>query len=342
MISVYRYCPETKAARWINAESISNNIQELRSTADNVWIDVCDASPSEDRLIFDQLLCVHSLTHEDMTRENRDPKQQPHLPKVEEFSDYLFVIVNPLHPDLKKQFEHKGLGFRERMATQLSAVLTPTRLCTYHLKPLAAIDNLRTYLERHTDQGQRGPDFLFHLILDAMVDEYAPVLDRITDSLDSLESQVLRRPSKTMVQRLLHMKHDIIVLRKTLVHEREVLARLSRGEFAMIDERETAYYRNVYDHVVRFSELIENAREMTSDLMECHLSATSNRLNEIMKVLTMISTIVLPMTLVAGIYGMNFEHFPEIHWPYGYAWALGLMALSGLVPLAIFKWRKWF
>jgi magnesium transporter len=120
-----------------------------------------------------------------------------------------------------------------------------------------------------------------------------------------------------------------------------VLARLSRGEFALIDERETVYYRNVYDHLVRFAELIESSREMVSDLMQTHLSAISNRLNEIMKVLTMISTVVLPMTLVAGVYGMNFKHMPEIESPYGYPAALGLMAMMGLGSFAFFRWKKW-
>ena len=102
-----------------------------------------------------------------------------------------------------------------------------------------------------------------------------------------------------------------------------MLARLIRGEFELVDEREIAYYRNVYDHLVRYTELIEAAREMVSDLMQTHLAAVSNRLNEIMKVLTMISTVILPMTLIAGIYGMNFKNMPELDWEYGYSMAAG-------------------
>ena len=131
-------------------------------------------------------------------------------------------------------------------------------------------------------------------------------------------------------------------MRKTLVYEREVLARLCRGEFDLIEAREMVYYRNVYDHLVRFTELIESSREMVSDLMQTHLAAASNKLNEIMKVLTMISTVVLPMTLIAGIYGMNFKKwFPELDWDYGYPFALGLMALTGIASFVFFRWKKW-
>src|SRR5205823_10346612 len=138
------------------------------------------------------------------------------------------------------------------------------------------------------------------------------------------------------------LKRNIILLRKTMIYEREVLARLSRGEFALIEERERVYYRNVYDHLIRFTELIEASREMVMDLMQTHLAAASNKLNEIMKVLTMISTTILPMTLIAGIYGMNFkELFPDTDTPGGFWIALGLMALSGLGSYLFFKWKRW-
>jgi magnesium transporter len=341
MLSIYRFSGSDHKGFWLPGEDIRNQAQDLRSTKDMLWIDLNEPTTAEEELVFGPIIDVHTLTRDDVTRERRDLQHRPHLPKVEEFPDYLFVVVNPLHPKLRERTAKQNSDRKLHGTTQLSAVLTETKLVTHHIEVLSSVETLRAYLDRHGTQCERGPDFLFHLILDAMVDEYAPSLDRLTDSLDGLESQILRRATPGLIPRLLHLKRDIISIRKTLVYEREVLARLSRGEFAMIDERETVYYRNVYDHLVRFTELIESAREMTSDLMESHLSATSNRLNEIMKVLTMISTIVLPMTLVAGIYGMNFEIMPEIKWKYGYVWALGLMAIAGLVPVAFFKWKRW-
>jgi magnesium transporter len=203
------------------------------------------------------------------------------------------------------------------------------------------VGELRSFLGRHESHADRGPDYLFHLILDAMVDEYAPVLDNLEDILETLEVQIFNQPTQELLARLLQLKRAITVVRKTLVYEREILARLARGEFSLISAEETVYYRNVYDHVVRFTELIESSREMTSDLMQTHLSATSNRLNWIMKAFATISTLILPMSLVAGIYGMNFPNMPEIGWTLGYPFALGLMVLVGLTSYLVFRWKRW-
>ena len=224
---------------------------------------------------------------------------------------------------------------------QLSAILTHTVLITHHTAPLQVVAEQRASLERHPDHLGRGPDYLFHRILDEMVDEYAPLLDTLVETLDRAEARIFRKPTRHVLGRLLRLKRTVIQLRKTLVLEREVLARLARGDFALIDEREQAYYRNVYDHLVRYTELAEGTREMLSDLMQSHLAAASNRLNEIMKVLTMISTIGLVCTLITGIYGMNFEKMPGLKWEHGFWLAIGLMGSIALVTTLFFKWRRW-
>ncbi|MFO0810994.1 MAG: magnesium/cobalt transporter CorA [Gemmataceae bacterium] len=343
MLRIFRRNHVARSCGWLEPAEILGKIDELRDTADLLWIDLDQPTEDEEKLVFDGLVHIHTLSREDVTRERRDPEHHPHLPKVEQFPDYLLAIVNPLHPELLERMRRPkpGACTRGPVVTQLSGVLTRSRLVTYHVEPLASVSKLRSYLARHEEHADRGPDYLFHLILDEMVDEYVPILDHFTDSLDAMEEQIFRRPGKASLPRLLHMKRDIIALRKTLVHERELLARLSRGEFDLIDDRETVYYRNVYDHVVRFAELVESSREMVSDLMESHLSATSNHLNEIMKVLTMISTVILPMTLVAGIYGMNFDRLPGKDWFIGFEISLVLMLLSGVLPFAFFRWRRW-
>ena len=333
-------------------------IDRLPATSSSVspddvwWIDLVNPSPEEEEAIFGTFFPVHALTREDIARARVDPDHGSHLPKVEEFPNYLFVIVNPLppgvgaamrsvpvDPHVEEPMEARSLGRRHR--PQLSTVLNHRVLVTHHYQPLECITTARTFAGRHSDAVRRGPDFLFHHVLDAMVDEYAPVVERVAERLDGLETHLFKDPTPKLLGRLLRIKRIVTGLRKTLILEREVLARLIRGEFELVDQREVVYYRNVYDHLVRYTELIESAREMVSDLMETHLSAVSNRLNQVMKVLTMISTIVLPMTLVAGIYGMNFDHMPELKWRFGYPFALAIMGLLGVGSLIFFRWKKW-
>jgi magnesium transporter len=344
MISAHFWNSETRSGRSYDADGLRARLPELKDSQELCWIDLADPTEEEERLIFEEFFPVHSLTLDDITRQHRFPGSQPHLPKAEEFPDYLFVVVNPLAKkflDSLRQFEESPDSANPSPTTQLSAVLTERLLITHHYEPVACVEECRSFLGRHQKQAERGPDFLFHLILDSTVDGYAIALDHFQEALDDAESQVFGRPGPQLLVSLLQLKREIIVLRKTLVYEREVLARLSRGEFALIEDREMVYYRNVYDHLVRFTELIESSREMVSDLMQTHLAAVSNKLNEIMKVLTMISTVVLPMTLIAGIYGMNFEHQPEFKWLWGYPWALGLMILTALASFIFFRWRRW-
>jgi magnesium transporter len=341
MIQVYTWNAATNHCQHGGKELLPSR----EALPDVVWIDLENPTAEEEKLVFEGCFPVHPLSLEDMTKPRREPEQPPHFPKVEEFHDYLFVIVNPIHP----QAAARVFGNRDNpdfaphnLCRQLSAILTDRMLITHHYDSLTSIADLHSHLKKHEVQLGRGPDYLFHIILDVMVDHYAPLLDGVDDSLDALEAEVFTNPSSKLLARLLTLKRGIIGLRKTMIYEREVLARLSRGEFALIDVREMAYYRNVYDHLIRFTELVEASREMVMDLMQTLLASQANKLNEVMKVLTMISTTILPMTLIVGVYGMNFKKwFPELEWEYGYLWALGLMAAAGATAFGFFRWKKW-
>jgi magnesium transporter len=366
MIHIVRWDATSHTATPVRAEDLPPLHADI---GDGVyWIDLDDPTPEEEERVLKQFHPVHPLTLEDMTKPRRTPDEGAHLPKAEEFPDYLFVIVNPLPSEVCRVNVPlapggEGLGVRgnppsvpltpnpsppgargtrsRRHRPQLSAVITHNVLITHHYAPMGCISDGQRYLTRHADGLGRGPDYVFHLILDGIVDEYAPVVERIADRLDKLEGKMFTRPSADLLARLLRVKRQVSYLRKTLLLEREVLARLTRGEFRLVDAREIVYYRNVYDHLVRYTELIESAREMVSDLMQSHLAATSNKLNEVMKALTMISTIGLVCGLIAGIYGMNFENLPEKSWEYGYPFALGLMAVAAVAAFLLFKWKKW-
>jgi magnesium transporter len=312
------------------------------------WLDLSDPTPEEEEAVFDRFFPVHSLTREDIARPRMSADKGTHLPKVEEFPDYLFVVANPLPPGLAEALVANAARdpappaprSRTTRRPQLSAVLNHQVLVTHHYEPLACVTSAMAYLDRHTQTVARGPDFIFHHVLDAMVDEYSPVVERIAARLDALETKIFRDPSPRLLARLLRLKRIVTGMRKTLILEREVLSRLVRGEFLLVDEREVVYYRNVYDHLVRYTELIESAREMVSDLMETHLSAVSARLNNVMKVLTLISTIGMVCAVIAGIYGMNFEHMPELKWEYGYPLALGMMATASTAVVLVARWKK--
>jgi magnesium transporter len=353
MITVHRWDHVSKACAHIPADQLPATAADV-GAEDVLWIDLDNPTPEEEEAVFGRFLKVHTLTLEDVTKPRREPDRDGHFPKAEEFPDYLLVIVNPLPPGLAevaaksppgapaKEAVNSATKLIRHQRPQLSAVLTRQVLVTHHYEPLSCVDTVQQYVDRHGESARRGPDYLFHLVLDAMVDEYAPVVDRIAARLDTLENHVFRKASDKILQPMLRLKRLVVWLRKTLILEREVLARLVRGEFELVEQREIAYYRNVYDHLVRYTELIEGAREMVSDLMQSHLAAVSTRLNRIMKVLTMISTVILPMSLIAGIYGMNFRKgMPELDWEYGYPFALGLMALVGVVAFVLFRWKRW-
>jgi magnesium transporter len=320
-------------------------------TGDTVcWIDLSEPTPEEEARVFEKLLPIHPLSLEDVTRMRREPASGAHFPKVEEFPDYLFVIVNPLPPGLGAIAAGRldapkcsaGKLFR-RNRPQLSAVVTAHLLITHSYAKLDCAEATHQYLARHGSSAGRGPDYIFHILLDAMVDEYAPVVEWVAGQLDRLETRVFTYPTRQLIARILKLKRVVTAMRKTLIIEREVLARLIRGEFELVDEREIAYYRNVYDHLVRYTELIEAAREMVSDLGETHLAAVSNRLNEVMKALATISVIGVVCSVIAGTYGMNFEEnvWPNFKSSWGFPFAITLMLSASALAFAFFKWRKW-
>jgi magnesium transporter len=340
MIRIYRWDPAARVGDCPAVDQLPPAADAVTGYA-VVWVDLEDPSPEEEARVVRQFLAVHPLTLEDITRPRRLPDQGAHLPKAEEFPGYLFVVVNPLPAEVCSGRACLNTRPKKWPRPQLSAILTHNVLITHHYTPLPCVEAVRTRLERRTETTGRGPDFLFHLILDEMVDEYAPVVDQMAERLDRLETRMFRRPSPRVLSALLSLKRQVVFLRKTLTLEREVLARLTRGEFALVSADERAYYRNVYDHLVRYTELVEGAREMVSDLMQTHLSAASNRLNEVMKVLTMISTIGLVCSIIAGVYGMNFDWMPFLKTDHGFWVAMGLMAVAAVGSFVFFRWRKW-
>ena len=302
------------------------------------WIDACDPTTEEEELILGRLVPVHPLTREDA--EGPCHHRGPLLPKVEGFPDYLFVLTDPLPGPVADTPPGKAPPTRAPR-DHLAAVLTAKALVTLRSSELDCVNRAWDRAAKRADPARRGPDSLLHAVLDAMVDDYAPILEALAERLDTLEAKLFRRPTSRVLTQLLAMRREVALMRKTLDSELAVVTRLSRNEFDLIDARESTYYRDVSDHLTRYAALAEQSQDTISDLMHLHLAANSNRLNEVMKVLTMTSTVVLPMTLVAGIYGMNFNQLPGQHDPFGFWEAVGAMALLGVAAIGYFAWRGW-
>jgi magnesium transporter len=316
--------------------SIKELAQVLPQQAGMIWIDLENPTDAEEETLMVSLLDLHPLAIEDC---QTGKEEQGHLPKVEDFGEYLFVIFNPIEVEGAAE-----LGVRQSLeirTTQLSAFLSKRFLLTHHFKPLRSITYATQMLSKNSQILGRGPDFLFHLIIDDIVDSYTPILDALDAAIDRMEDEVFKRPSQRTMVKILSLKKDVMTVRRIATYQKEMLNRLSRGEFSLITTDEMIYYRNVYDHPVRMSDLADSYRDMVAGLLDAYLSVTSNNLNQVMKVLTIISTIFLPLSFITGFFGMNFTHLPGADWEYGVLAASFFMLAVGVGMLWIFKRKRW-
>jgi magnesium transporter len=298
----------------------------LKDTSAVIWVDMEAPTEADERVLLD-VFKFHPLTVEDC-RENR------HYPKVEEFEGYLYFIVHGVTADISP----------ERFNTiELDGFLGRNYVITYHHEMFRSINNVKQLLRTTPVACQRGTAFLLHQILDQVVDYYSPVLDDFDDRIDKLEDDIftLKRPNNMILSEIMDLKRSVLRLRRISVKQMDILQRMSRGEFALITEEMRPFYRDVYDHLVRVVDLAENYRDLISGSLEAYLSVVSNRLNEIMKVLTIFSAIMLPLTFIAGVYGMNFDNMPELHSRYGYYGVWIIMVAVAVAMLLFFKRRGW-
>ena len=290
------------------------------------WVDMEGPSEADDRVLLD-VFHFHPLTVEDC-RANR------HHPKVEEFPDYLYFIVHAVRTD----------GSSDRFNTvELDGFLGRNYVVTYHHETFASIDKVKQSIRSSPVICQRGATFLLHSVIDSIVDDYLPVMDDFDERINDLEDNIfsLHRPNDQILEEILGLKRSVLRLRRISSKQLEVLYRMSHGQFQLISGPVLPFFRDIYDHIVRVTDLAESYRDLISGSLEAYLSVVSNRLNEIMKVLTIFSAIMLPLTFIAGVYGMNFENMPELHSRYGYyaVWIIMIVVAVGM--LGLFWKRGW-
>jgi magnesium transporter len=274
-----------------------------------LWFDI-DTPAQEDLEFLERHLKIHHLTLEDVVKQNQRPK-------IESFEDYVYLVIHPL---IRK--DHLEIE-----PAEVDLLLGKNWLVMVHYGPVPGLIESSGANERLEDALTRGADFLLYKIVDMIVDSYFPLMDQIEEEIDFLEDVLVQQASIEDMNRLLKLKRSLVRIRHAVTPQREVFNQLTRRDFHFIRPECTLYFRDVYDHLIRITEELDSLRDILSGALEVHLSAISNQLNVTMKRLTAWGTIFVVMTAIAGVYGMNFEHMPELHWRYGYLFAIALMAV---------------
>jgi len=256
-----------------------------------------------------------------------------HRPKVEDLEDYLFIVVKMLDYDKEQD---------EILVEQVSLLLGRDHLLSFQERRGDVFDPVRERLKNGRGRIRtEGPDYLAYALIDAIVDNYFVVLERLGEQIEDLEEELVARPATETLQKLHRIKRHLIVLRKSVWPLREVVSLLQRGESPLILKGTQIYLRDLYDHTIQVIETVETFRDMVAGMLDIYLSSISNRMNEVMKVLTLIATIFIPLTFLAGIYGMNFAYMPELQWHWSYPVLLTVMVVLGVFMLVVFRRKQW-
>jgi magnesium transporter len=269
---------------------------------------------------------VHPLALEDILNTQ-------HRPKIEEYQDYLLIILKMLRFD----DETKTID-----TEQVSLIIGPNIVLSFQEREWDVFNGVRDRLQRSSGRiRQRGTDYLAYALLDSIIDSYFQILEKVGDCLVDVEEELLTSPEQSSLGSVYHFKRELLLLRKSVWPLREVVSELQKGEIELVSEPTQVFLRDLYDHTIQVMDTVELFRDTVSGLHDLYLSSVSNRMNEIMKVLTIMASIFIPVTFIAGIYGMNFEYMPELRWRWGYfmVWGIVLGCVGGM--LVFFKKRKW-
>ncbi len=268
---------------------------------------------------------LHYLLIEDVLGDQR--------PKAEEYDDYFFFTLKMLY-----RIDDSGIEYE-----QISFVLGRNYLISFQEKEGDFFDGFRDRIKNDLGKvRKKQADYLLYRLIDIIIENYYSVLDKIGDSVEEIEENVYENPTNDTFNRIQKLKKDLIYLRKAVYPLRDALSKVIKGESEFIEEENLRYYSDVYDHVIHLIDSLDTYKDLTSSLLDIHINAMNTRMNEVMKVLTVFSTIFMPLTFIVGIYGMNFDYMPELRWHYGYFGILGVMALVVIGMLYYFKKKKWF
>jgi magnesium transporter len=306
-------------------EATSDTAVTARKRSTTLWVNVDGLHETDVVGSFGTLFSLHPLTQEDILNTEQRPK-------IEQFDDYLYLVLKMLSTG------EEG----EICAEQVSIVLTDGAVLSFQESPGDVFASVRTRLKGSKGRIRReGPDYLLYALIDAVVDGYFVVFDQLGERIEELEDEVIGNPDPSTLERIYALRRDLIYLRKSIWPLREVVGSLGRDGTGIIAEPTLIYFKDVHDHIIQVADTLETYRDMATGMLDIYLSSVSNRMNEVMKILTIIATIFIPLTFLAGLYGMNFAHMPELSWELGYPALLVFMLVIAVVEVLYFRRRGW-
>src|SRR3989338_976524 len=296
--------------------------EALKQPDQLLWVDIEDPEDVDVECLL-EVFELHPLTVEDCIMPNVRPK-------LEEFERYLLVVLQGIRRNTEGRLRPIELGL----------CVGEIFLITVRTEPIKVVDEDRIRVEKKSPIIKRGADFLFYSLADSLIDSYFPILDEVEAKVDELETRLLQDSTQTTLVNLFGVYNELMVLRRKLTPHREILSRLNRGDLPFIKPSNAIYFRDIYDHLLRMSDLVDGCREVTTMALEAYATIVSNRLNEIMKTLTALATLALPLVIVTGIYGMNFSEHPLLHSMRVVIHAVSLLSLVS-IPVMIYFFRKY-
>lgn len=321
-LTVVEYTPDTYREEELTSLEVCPVLGDEGTVT---WLDINGLHHLQNLQKLGECFALHPLVLEDILNTNQRPK-------IEDYGDYLYLV-------LKTLTYHEEQG--EVHSDQVSLILGRNFVLSLHENDEAIFSNIRERLKAKGRIRRTGADYLAYSLMDLVVDHYYVILEQLGETIEDLEEELISRPRSQTLHQIHRLKRTMITLRRSVWPLREVLSQLERRESPLIQEGTALYLKDVYDHAIQVIDTVETFRDMLSGMLDVYLSSISNRLNEIMKVLTIIATIFIPLTFIAGVYGMNFEYMPELKWRWGYFAILALMAMIGGVMLFFFRKRKW-
>ena len=321
-----------KGAANVEEGFTEKDLPELLADETNVvWVDFLGETEEQVEITKQALLNIfkfHHLTVEDCLEKRNQPK-------VEGFSDYFYFIFHGIKP---------GVTSSTNFATkELDGYLGKNFVVTFHTEHFKTLKAVKQQIRTNTFACHRGAAYLLHQILDQLVDLYMPIIDDFENATNRLEDRVflMKNSDNKILEEIMDLRRSVVRLKRISVRQLDVLYRISHGEFPQIPDNILPFYRDVHDHLLRISDLSESYRELGNGLFDIHFSVTANKTNDIIKFLTIFSAIWLPLSFIAGVYGMNFENMPELKTQRGYFFTLGLMALVAASLIGYFWYKGW-